>query len=361
MSVLFIEKLEVPRKRRMCADSALWRGWCFAVALFKHFRSRLLFILIILLAGTLAFQLLEPDKQRTLPEALHCVWALILAESPEAYPKHSITLQIMFFVVPILGMTVILEAIVNLALILRDRRRAEKTWCQTMAASYSDHIIVVGLGKLGYRTFLMLRQLGEAVIVIERDANNQFLDEVRRDGAPLFIRDARREAVLQEANVEKARSIVCAMDDDMANLEVALDARRFSPHIRVVLRMFDQNIADKLKEGLHIHTAVSQSAISAPVFAMAAVDPTIINTQVVNNRLVVMQRWFVREKGPLCDMTVADVLERHGFSIVEQRPQEGAPRLYPPPSARLQAGDRLIVQGTYEALEELRLDALEVT
>ena len=316
---------------------------------------------VILATGTLAFLILEPEKGRSVAEALHCVWALVLAESPEAYPRHSVTLQVLFFVVPILGMTVILESIVNLALILRDRRRAERSWCQTMAASYSDHVILVGLGKLGYRTFLLLRKLGEAVVVIERNADNQFLDEIRREGAPLFVRDARREAVLQEANVEQARSIVCAMDDDMANLEVALDARRFAPHIRVVLRMFDQNIADKLKEGLSIHTAVSQSAISAPVFAMAAVDPTIVNTQVVNNRLIIMQRWYVRAKGPLCGLTVADVLERFGFGIVEYQPKDGPPRLYPPPGTKLGAEDRLIVQGPYEALEELRQQSIETT
>jgi voltage-gated potassium channel len=356
-----VEKLVVPRKRRWCADSRLWREWCFVVVLFKSFRTRLLFIAIIVLLGTLAFRLLEPERQRGVPEALHCVWSLIMGNPPEDFPRQSVTLQILFFVLPLLGLTVILESIVNFALILRDRRRAELHWCQTMAASYSDHVILVGLGKLGYRTFLLLRKLGEAVVVIERNPENQFLDEIRRDGAPLFIRDARREAVLQEANVERARSIVCAMDDDMANLEVALDARRFAPHIRVVLRMFDQNIADKLKEGLSIHTAVSQSAISAPVFAMAAVDPTIVNTQVVNDRLIIMQRWYVRAKGPLCDLMVADVLERFGFGIVEHQPKDGPPRLYPPPGTKLQADDRLIVQGPYEALTRLHRESIQTT
>lgn len=361
MTTLHIDNLIVPRKRRLCADSRLWREWCFFLAMFKHFRGRLLLMGLLLLFGALAFRHLEPEKERTLLEAMHCVWALIFAELPEEFPRGSISLQILFFAIPIFGLTVILESIVNFALILRDRRRAEQYWCQTMAAHYSDHVILVGLGKLGYRTFLLLRKLGEAVVVIERNPDNQFLEEVRRDGAPLFIRDARREAVLLEAGVEKARSIVCAMDDDMANLEVGLDARRFAPHIRVVLRVFDQNIADKLRDGLNIHTAVSQSAISAPVFAMAAVDPTILNTQVVDDRLVVMQRWQVREKGPLCERTVADVLETYGFGIVEHHPQNGPPRLYPPPSTRLRDGDRLIVQGPYEALEQLRRESIELT
>ncbi|PJF24743.1 MAG: hypothetical protein CUN53_16300, partial [Phototrophicales bacterium] len=56
-----------------------------------------------------------------------------------------------------------------------------------------------GFGKLGYRIFLVLRKLGEPVVVIERDAHNQFLEEVRRDGSPLLVGDARREALLAAA------------------------------------------------------------------------------------------------------------------------------------------------------------------
>ena len=88
--------------------------------------------------------------------------------------------------------------------------------------------------------------------------------------------------------------IILATDDDLANLEVALDARRINPGIRVVLRMFDQNMADKIRDGFNIYTAMSQSAISAPAFATAALDRAIVNSFMVNDALIVMQRWIVR-------------------------------------------------------------------
>ena len=70
------------------------------------------------------------------------------------------------------------------------------------------------------------------------------------------------------------------------------------PGIRVVLRMFDQNMADKIREGFNIHIAMSQSAMSAPAFAGAAIDRSIMNSYAMGDQYVVMQRWVVREGEP---------------------------------------------------------------
>lgn len=354
MPAFHLEQLRVPHRTRTRGDSWLWREWCFACVVLRHFYIRFLVIVGILFIGGLLFRLFEPDKQHSLLEAMYYTWSLIFGEPPEAFPQQSYVLQLLFFIVPILGLTVILEAILDFALMVRDRRRSERSWCLTMAASFSDHIVLIGLGRLGYRTFKLLRKLGEPVVVVERDPQNQFLDEVRRDGAPLFICDARREAILEDANITKARSVICAADDDLANLEIALDARRMAPNVRVVLRLFDQNMADKIRDGFNIHLAMSPSALSAPTFAMSAVDPSILSTLVVGDQLVVMQRWFVRDNGPLCNKTVADVLIKYGFSIVERRPQTGPPALFPTPTTRLATADELLVQGPYQALVDLR-------
>lgn len=223
-----------------------------------------------------------------------------------------------------------------------------------MAQSMSDHIVLVGMGRLGYRTYRLLRRLNQAVVVIERQADDQFLDVVRADGAPLLIADARRDTVLAEANVANARSIICATNDDLTNLEVALDARRMNPKIRVVLRMFDQTMADKVREGFNIRTAMSQAALSAPAFAMAAMDPSIANTFAVDDELLIMQRWAIRRESPLLGRTVADLLNEYQFCTVRRQTPGGAVQLFPPANTRFEAGDELVVQGTFAALVELR-------
>ena len=222
-----------------------------------------------------------------------------------------------------------------------------------MASSYSDHVVLVGFGRLGFRTFSLLRELGQNVVVIERDKENQYIEDVRRDGSPLLIGDARREALLEEAGVKKARAIILATSDDLGNLEMALDARRIAPKIRVVLRMFDQNMADKIAGGFNIHIAMSQATMSAPAFATAAVEPSIVTSFVVDNELIVIQRWYVKKGGPLCNKTVSDVMVDYGFGVAERRPVGAKPKLFPPPDTRLLEGDEILVQGKDQAFEWL--------
>jgi len=196
--------------------------------------------------------------------------------------------------------------------------------------------------------------LGESVVVIERDAQDRFLEEVRRDGSPLLIGDGRDDTVLEQANVKDAKSIILATNDDLANLEMALDARNVNSDIRVVLRMFDQNMADKIRSGFGLPIAMSQSAMSAPAFTMAAIDSSIVNSFAVGGRLVIMRRWTVLDDGPLCGRTVGQLMTDMNCCVAEIRSGAAPPTLFPPPEMELCAGDELLIQGPFETLSKLQ-------
>jgi voltage-gated potassium channel len=262
-------------------------------------------------------------------------------------------LQALFFVIPIIGLTVIIEGLLQLAAMVQERNKNERGWSIIMSASLRDHIVLVGLGRLGWRVFKLLRQLGEAVVVIEADPSNEFLEDVRRDGSPIFIGDARRETILEQTNIGKARCIIMASDNDLANLEIALDARRITPDIRVVLRLFDQNLANKIRDGLDIHLAMSQSALSAPAFTVAALDPSIVNSFVHDGYLVVARRVTVCESEQLCNKTIASVMEEYRVGVLEHRRGDGEKELFPAPSLELEAGDQILLQGHFEDVERL--------
>ncbi len=346
-----------PVGRRGHHQSRLWREWCFFRAAFKHLRIRILLMAAILLGGGLAFQYFEPEKEHSLPKATYYTWCLVFAEPPEEFPE-SRFLQVLFFLVPVLGLTVIIEGIVDLALMMGDRRRYERSWCTMMAATLSGHIILVGFGKLGFRTYRVLHQLGEPVVVIERNAEGQFLEEARRCGVPILIGDARREAILSDANITKAKSIILATDDDLANLEIALDARKLVPEIRVVLRMFDQNMADKIRGGFNLHTAMSQSAISAPAFAVSAIESSIVGSFVLDDQLIVMQRWEVRPGGRLAGKRIGQAMTEHGICVVEHRAKGKAHGcLFPSPDTMVSTGDELLIQAPYHVILALRAES----
>lgn len=353
MPSLQLHRLSRRKSRFRRFRRRLWREWSFVRLTFAHFGPRFLVMTVILLGGGLLFLTLEPERGHSLPRAIYYAWSLVFGQAPEEFPRH-LALQALFFGMPILGLTVIIEGIIDFSRLIRDRRSYEASWCRVMAHSMKNHVILVGLGKLGFRIFSLLRELDQPVVVLERDPANAFLDDVRRDGSPLLIGDGRREQFLTEANIGGARSVILATDDDLANMEMALDARRLRPDIRVVLRMFDQNIADKIKDGFNIHLAMSQSAISAPAFATAALDRSIVNSFAVGNELIIMQRWRVDDGGELAGLTAGSVLARTRFNIVEIQPVGGGRRLFPAADQPLVPGDTLLVQGPFEALEALR-------
>jgi voltage-gated potassium channel len=326
-----------------------WREWCFIRAVGVRFRARFALMAGMLVVGAALFLQLDPSLKGDRFKALYYTWALIFNQ-PQGEIPESGYLKAMYLLVPLVGLWVFVDAIVDFGLLLRDRRRHEHDWCRTMTHSMSNHIVLIGLGKLGYRTFVLLRKLGENVVVVERSGQNQFLEDVRRDGSPLFVGDARREALLEDANIRDAKSIILATNDDLANLEIALDARKLNPNVRVVMRMFDQNMADKIRDGFSIHIAMSHSAMAAPAFATAAIDRANLNSMVVSDQLVVMQRWAVEPNGALAGKTIGDLMNEYGVCIVEHTDSNGAKRLFPAPGATLRAGDEILVQGALQAL-----------
>ena len=354
-----IEDLVIDIRRESALSRRVWREWCFLRAVSGQLWPRVLILVTVLLSGAFLFQALEPERRHDFVKALYYTFSLIFAQPPEPFPDTG-WLRALFFAVPVLGLTVLIESIVELSRMVRDRTRSEQAWSRIMAEAMHDHVVLVGLGKLGYRTFTLLRRLGVPVAVVEQDPQNQFLDEVRKDGAPFIVGDARREALIEQAGVTRARAIIVSTNNDLANLEIALDARRLAPGIRVVLRMFDQALADKVAQISNIKIAMSQSSISAPAFATAAIEPSVVSTAVVNDRLILMQRWTVRARGTLDGLTVGAVLEKFSIAIVERR-ATSAPTsaMFPGPSTPLAAGDELVVQGRYEDLVKLRPEAAE--
>ena len=132
------------------------------------------------------------------------------------------------------------------------------------------HIVVCGAGDVGIRVVESLLLAGVEVVVVEQNQEGRFMQRLRDMGIPLIIADATLEDSLSKAGVRNARSIICATDNDMRNLETALNARAMNPSLRIVLRIYDREFAERIEASFGINAAFSSSAIAAPVFAEAA-------------------------------------------------------------------------------------------
>ncbi len=133
----------------------------------------------------------------------------------------------------------------------------------------SGHVVVCGLGNVGYRCVKELLQLSASVVVIESNATSPFAATVRRMGIPVIFGDATIPEVLHQAHASTARAVIAATSEDLINLEIALLVRELNKQQRVVVRMNDPDLAASTREAADIRYAVSPPALAAPAFAAA--------------------------------------------------------------------------------------------
>lgn len=131
---------------------------------------------------------------------------------------------------------------------------------------YTNHVIICGLGKLGYFIAEGLIERGEKVLIIEIDENSPNIEHLRNLGADVYIGNARLQRTLEDVGVNKAKALFSVINNDFANLEIGLNARSFIPNLRLILRIFDESMSQKIKENLDIHLTYSMTAIADEKF-----------------------------------------------------------------------------------------------
>jgi len=215
----------------------------------------------------------------------------------------------------------------------------------------NDHIILCGLGKVGFSILELLRGLGESVVVVTRDIAPDWAQRAEALATRLILADARNEAFLVEAGIERARALIIATNDDLVNLEIALDARRLSPHVAVVLRLYDLQLAERVKRDLGVRTVLNAASLSAPAFVAAALGDHVLRAFDVENAFVnILTLRITSEAGG----TLGALATR--LNVVPLAVRAGAANhmLVPSLNSVLGIGDEIIVAASRPALEALQ-------
>jgi voltage-gated potassium channel len=309
----------------------------------------------IVVAGTFAFHFLYAypgsEAHPSISEALHATFALIFFEILLPYPDQWY-LQILFFIIPILGLAVVVDGLLRFSTALTNKQSRGQKWQVAMASIYSDHVIVCGLGKIGYRVIIELLKYRRDVVAIEPDPECHFIEKTQALGIPVIIADARLSENLIKANVEKADVIIPCTNDELTNLEIALDARELQPGIKVVMRMFDPDLARRVEKGFGIHTAFSTSALAAPIFAAAAMRVNVKHSFYVGEQLLNLSEILILPDSPLVGLTVDQVESQFSLSLVSYQDESGV-SLHPEPSHVLKTDSRIMAIAELETLQRL--------
>lgn len=222
-------------------------------------------------------------------------------------------------------------------------------------AAMEDHSVIAGLGRVGFAVARTLAERGAAFVVIDRDGD--VLGKAQELGWLHVQGDATEQDVLVEAGVERARSLICAMDTDADNTFVVLTAKTINPAIFVVARTTTESAEDKLRRA-GADRVITPSVIGGRRLATMVLNPVVSDyldlvshTGGLEFRLEELE---VRAGCELDGSTVgeAHVRDRTGAYILALA-SGGRIASSVSPQTRLSAGDRLIALGTSAQLEAL--------
>ncbi len=284
-------------------------------------------------------------------EALHHVYFLLYGQPSLPYINDWL-LEGMNVVIPPLGIALVVDGVVRFAYLYFAKHRSDKDWIAVMSKTLKDHVVICGAGRVGYRVATELLGLGREVIVIEKREDASFVAVLRDKGVPVLIDDIKSPNALERTNIRAASSLVAATDDDLANMNVALDARRHNPGIRVVIRLFDDDLVAKVRDAFKAE-AHSTSALAAPALALAALDPRILHSFRVGTHLMVVSTFNAQQGLP--GISVSEIRDRFGGFTLSLRRGSGPEQLHPQGYTEILPADMLTIQLEYADYEKLRV------
>ncbi|NES20583.1 MAG: potassium channel protein [Symploca sp. SIO3E6] len=199
-------------------------------------------------------------------------------------------------------------------------------------------IIVCGLGLTGYKIFCLLRQQGATVVGI----SDRPLPHI---GDSIIVGNLRTPSTLLAAGIQEAHTLVISTHDDALNLAILTQARVLNPQIRIINRLFNHTLGERLDQTLPHHVSLSVSALAAPVFAFAA-----LGSQAIGKLELFNQTWPIYEElidgdHPWLGRHVSDLWESRSRMLIYYLPAHGQLDLISAvvQGKQLQLGDRLII------------------
>lgn len=338
--------------------SRKWRAtWRDTILLLRDFRAPLLlFVLLIIVGGLLYFQLAEqsgePVDSRI--EAMYLVLTMVFMQASGDFPNVWY-LQVFYFVMPLIGVAILAQGLADFGVLFFNRKSRSKEWEMAVASTFNQHIILVGLGHLGYRVVRQLHDMNLDVVVVENAPRDDLVANLRALDIPILQGDGTREAMLEAAGVRRARVLVLCTQNDNLNMQIAVKARSLNPNIQVVMRIFDDDFARALEKQFGF-SALSATGMAAPVFAAAAAGMDITQPITVEGQALCLARMNLSPRSKLAGLAVNDIEQKYDVSVVLLR-RDNHQDMHPSADRRLAANDVVAVLGGPEQITRLAADS----
>jgi hypothetical protein len=133
-----------------------------------------------------------------------------------------------------------------------------------------DHVIVVGMGQVGLRLCLLLRECGVAVVAVDDREEGENVGHAREAGLPVVIGRGGDPSLLKRLSLGRAQAVAAVTDDDVENLSIGMSALSVEQDARIVLRVGDGRLANETRSLFKIGIVRDVHRIAAALIAAQA-------------------------------------------------------------------------------------------
>jgi voltage-gated potassium channel len=220
-------------------------------------------------------------------------------------------------------------------------------------AGLSGHNVVAGLGRVGRVVADEFAAHGAPFVVI--DADEGALACARENRWAWIMGDATEESTLRAAGIDRASSLVTALDGDAANVFVTLTARGIAPDLLVVARATTPSAEGKLLRA-GADRVITPTEIGGRRMASMIMRPRVVDFLDVvaggQRTELRMEEIALSAGDPYDGRTIGDthIRSETGAYVLAIHGVDGSVNSNPDPATVMKEGDRLVVLGSDEQL-----------
>jgi len=324
---------------------------------FSQLRLSLILLCTIIASGTLCYTFLEG---MTPFEAFYMTMITISTVGfSEIKPLSDLGRLITVFII-VSGISVLTYTLGQVARIfiegelqiLLGRRKLEK-----MISSLRDHYIICGYGRIGSTIARELVKEKISFVVIEQNPTQ--IEQLEAEQFLYLNLDATEEEVLLKAGLERARGLVTTVTSDSDNVFISLTAKGLRPDLFILARASDpKNETKLLRAGAS--RVVCPYLMGGRRMAEILRKPTVvdfIDQTMMNDELgLKMEEAVITATSPLIDKTLVSSKLRQDFGVIVVAIKKITNEMIfnPLPTAKLDAGDVIVVIGKKDSLERMQ-------
>ncbi len=328
------------------------------LSLTTRLQLALLAILVVALAGTVGFSVLE--DMSPLESLYMTVITLSTVGFGEITPLHPGG-RIFVIILIIFGVASATFGASTLGQIILEgqlRKILGRRKMESKIKKLSGHCIIAGFGRVGRQVAEEYANRKVPFIVIEK--NEDSLDTLNLTNYNYIAGEATEDETLLAAKVMEARVLVSTLPSEADNVYLALTARHINPNLFIIARADNPGGERKLRRA-GADTVVSPHILGGMRMAMSSLRPNVVDF---------MQMTSLGDEGlgveeisiPVgCRFGGKTLIEsgikaEYGVTVIGIKRPNQKMQINPPPDATMFEKDILILVGSSKELERLTLE-----